>query len=178
MLIDVKPLAAGSGFTFDEAVKGGAVPRNYIPSVEAGAREALKAGPAGYPVVDIGVTLKDGKAHSVDSSDYAFKTAGLNAVREALAEIGTVVLQPIMSVEINVPSVFAGSLVQLVSGMKGRVLGFEGHPTAAGWDVFNALIPQTALEELAHALSSATRGTAWVATTLDHYEELRELATA
>ena len=178
VLIDIAPRAAGSGFAFDEVVKGGAVPRNYIPSVETGARDALDAGPAGYPVVDIAVTLKDGKAHSVDSSDYAFRTAGQNAVREALAELGTVVLQPIMNVEINVPSVFAGNLVQLVSGMKGRVLGFEGHPAASGWDVFHALIPQIALEELAHALSSATRGTAWAAGTLDHYEETRELATA
>lgn len=173
VVIDLRPLPLGSGFAFDETVKGGVVPRNYIPSVEAGARDALAKGPAGHPVVDVGVTLKDGKAHAVDSSDFAFRTAGQAAVREALAEIGTRVLQPIMKLHIHVPSTFAGGLVQIVSGLKGQVLGFEGHPTANGWDVFRALLPMSALEDLEQALGSATRGTAWFASELDHYEELR-----
>ncbi|MEK6216998.1 MAG: elongation factor G, partial [Boseongicola sp.] len=134
ILIEMEPLPLGSGFQFKETVKGGAVPRNYIPAVEHGARDALADGPEGNPVVDVGVTLKDGKTHTVDSSDFSFRTAGANAVREALAEAGTVVLQPVMKVHIHVPSVFAGGLVQLVSGLKGQVLGFEGHPTATGWD--------------------------------------------
>lgn len=172
VVIEIAPLPLGAGFKFEETVKGGAVPRNYIPSVEAGARDALARGPAGHPVVDVAVTLKDGKAHSVDSSDFAFRTAGQNAVREALTELGTVVLQPIMQVHIHVPSVFAGGLVQLVSGLKGQVLGFEGHPTAGGWDVFRALLPMSAQEDLAHALGGATRGTAWFTASLDHYEKL------
>ena len=174
VLIEVKPRASGTGFEFTEEVKGGAVPRNYIPSVEAGARDALASGPAGHEVVDIAVTLMDGKAHSVDSSDFAFRTAGQNAVREALADAGTTVLQPILSVQIHVPSVFAGGLVQLVSGLKGQVQGFEAHPSALGWDVFRALLPTASLEELSRALGGATRGTAWFTTELDHYEELRE----
>lgn len=178
VLIDIAPLPLGGGFQFSDVVKGGAVPRNYIPSVEAGAREALVRGPAGHPVVDIKITLKDGKAHSVDSSDFAFRTAGLNAVREALAEVGTNVLQPIMQVHIHVPSVFAGGLVQLVSGLKGQVLGFEGHPAASGWDVFRALLPMSAQEELAQALGGATRGTAWFTAQLDHYEKLRSPSRA
>ena len=172
--IDVKKMPLGTGFAFDEIVKGGAVPRNYIPAVEHGARDALAEGPAGFPVVDVAVTLKDGKAHSVDSSDFAFRTAGLSAVREALAEAGTVVLQPILGVDIHVPSVFAGDLVQLVSGLKGQVLGFEGHPTAAGWDVFRATLPVSSLASLSQSLSSATRGTAWFTSELSHYEETRE----
>ncbi|MDQ2089836.1 elongation factor G [Marimonas arenosa] len=170
VLIDIAPMPLGSGFVFEEVVKGGAVPRNYIPSVEAGAREALLQGPAGHPVVDVKVTLKDGKSHSVDSSDYAFRTAGKAAVREALSETGTMVLQPIMQVDIQVPSNFAGGLVQLVSGLKGQVQGFENHPEASGWEVFRALLPMSALEDLAQSLGGTTRGTAWFSAELDHYE--------
>ncbi len=178
VVIDIKPRPSGSGFTFEETVKGGAVPRNYIPAVEHGAREALTAGPAGFPVVDLSVTLTDGKSHSVDSSDFAFRTAGQFAVREALSEVGTVVLQPILSIQIEVPSIFAGELVQLASSLKGRVLGFEAHPTAAGWDVFRALIPMAVREDLAQALGGSTRGTAWFTSELDHYEETREPVAA
>ncbi len=174
VVIDIAPLAAGGGFAFAETVKGGAVPRNYIPSVEAGARDALSKGPAGHPVVDIAVTLKDGKAHSVDSSDFAFRTAGQNAVREALDQVGTRILQPIQRIDIHVPSVFNGSLVQLVSGLKGQVLGFETHPDAEGWDIFHALLPMAAEEDLSRALGSTTRGTAWFDSALDLFEELRD----
>lgn len=173
VVIDVAPRPSGSGFAFSEVVKGGVVPRNYIPSVEAGAKDALVAGPNGHQVVDVSVQLKDGKSHSVDSSDFAFRTAGQLAVKQALREAGTAVLQPILDVKIQVPSVFAGGLVQLVSGMKGQVLGFEAHPTASGWDVFHALLPETSREDLSRALGSATRGTAWFSTELDHYEELK-----
>lgn len=173
VVIDVAPRASGTGFTFSETVKGGAVPRNYIPAVETGAREALAEGPSGHKVVDVSVELKDGKSHSVDSSDFAFRTAGQNAVKEALKQVGTIVLQPIMEVEVQVPTIFAGSLVQLFNGLKGQVLGFETHQHAKGWDVFRAMLPMAAEEELSHALGSATRGTAWFLTELDHYEELR-----
>ena len=174
VLIDVAKRPNGSGFEFTEVVKGGTVPRNYIPAVAAGARDALAEGPAGYPVVDVSVTLKDGKAHSVDSSDFAFRTAGRSAVNAALAEAGTIVLQPILSVRVHVPSIFTGDLVQVVSGLKGQVAGFDAHPTAAGWDVFNLSLPMASKEALAHALSSATRGTAWFTSELDRYEEMRE----
>ena len=173
VVIDVAPRATGSGVTFVESVKGGAVPRNYIPAVETGAREALAAGPNGHKVVDISIELKDGKSHSVDSSDFAFRTAGQNAVREALSKAGTRVLQPIMEIEVHVPSRFAGSLVQLFNGLKGQVLGFDAHPTAKGWDIFRAALPMAKEEELSQALGSATRGTAWFLSNLDHYEEVR-----
>jgi elongation factor G len=150
------------------------VPRNYIPSVEQGVRDALVEGPGGFPVVDVAVVLKDGKHHSVDSSDYAFRTAGKNAVKEALAKVGTVTLQPIMKVQIHVPAVFAGGLVPTISGIKGQVLGFDGHPTAAGWDVFDCLLPMAALDNLFNTLASATRGTAWFTSEFDHYEEARQ----
>ncbi len=167
--IDVKPLARGAGISFDEVIKGGAVPRNYIPAVEAGVRDALLEGPAGFPVVDVSVTLTDGKHHAVDSSDFAFRTAGKNAMKEAIAESGAVLLEPIAQVLIHVPSVYAGGLVPTISGMKGQVMGFEGHPTAAGWDVFRAMLPMTALDELSTALASAARGTGWFTASFDHY---------
>lgn len=173
VVIEVKPLPRGSGFVFEETVKGGAVPKNYIPSVEAGAREALERGANGHPVVDVCVTLKDGKHHSVDSSDYAFRTAGSHAVKEALAEAGLTLLQPIMRVQIHVPSVFTGGLVPVVSGMKGQILGFEAEDGAAGWDVFETLLPMAAQDELCSTLASATRGTGWFSTDFDHYEEAR-----
>lgn len=174
VVIELRPEARGAGFTFCETVKGGAVPRNYIPSVEEGAREALAEGPLGFPVVDVAVELKDGKTHSVDSSDHAFRTAGKNAVREALAEVGTVLLQPIMKIDIHVPAVFSGALVPLVSGLKGQVLGFEAHETAAGWDVFQLLLPMASEDGLFAALAGATRGTAWFTSSFDHYQEARK----
>lgn len=174
VVVDVTPLATGSEFGFSETIKGGTVPRNYIPSVEAGARDALAKGPSGYPVVDIAVTLRDGKSHSVDSSDFAFRTAGHHAVKAALEKVGTTILQPILRLDIHVPSVFNGSLVQLVSGLKGQVLGFQTHPDAVGWDIFQTLLPMSSEEELSRALGGTTRGTAWYDVELDHFEELRE----
>ncbi len=170
--IDVVPLGRGEGFRFTEVVKGGAVPRNFIPSVEAGAQEALAEGPQGHPVVDVGVTLKDGKYHAVDSSDFAFRIAGKSAVREALAEGGTRVLQPIRRVKVEVPSSFTGALVPLVSGLHGQVLGFRSHPEATGWDLFEALLPEAAESELFQALGSVTRGTGWHTSDLERYDEV------
>ncbi|GAB4298611.1 MAG: elongation factor G [Roseovarius sp.] len=180
VVIEARPQPRGAGESFDEVIKGGVVPRNYIPAVEAGVREALGEGPHGYPVVDVAVTLTDGKHHSVDSSDYAFRTAGKNAMKDAMNEAGTTVLEPIAQVQIHVPTVYSGGLVPTISGMKGQVLGFEAHPSAAGWDVFRALLPMTALDELNNALASAARGTGWFAAEFDHYTELRseEMARA
>ncbi|WP_321366919.1 elongation factor G [uncultured Celeribacter sp.] len=174
VVIEVAPLARGAGFVFEEVVKGGAVPRNYMSAVEAGVRDALAEGPNGLPVVDVKVTLTDGKHHAVDSSDYAFRTAAKAAVREALAGCKPVVLQPIDKIAIHVPSVYSGGLMPLITGLKGQVLGFEAHPEASGWDVFNALLPATAEAELFRALGGATRGTAWYEAELDHYEETFE----
>ena len=170
VVVAIRPEPRGAGFAFTETVKGGTVPRNYIPSVEEGARDGLAKGPLGHPVVDVSVELKDGKSHAVDSSDHAFRTAGKSAIREALAEVGTVLLQPVMKVEIQVPSVFSGALVPLVSGLKGQVLGFEAHERAAGWDVFQLLLPMAAEDALFVALAAATRGTAWFTSAFDHYE--------
>jgi len=172
--LQIQPRSRGAGFEFDDTVKGGAVPKTYIPSVQAGAIEALEAGPHGYPVVDVAVTLLDGKHHAVDSSDYAFRMAGKAAVRAAVAEARTVVLQPIMKVRIHVPSVISGGLVPVISGMKGQILGFEAHEFAAGWDVFEAMLPMSAEDSLNTALASTSRGTGWFVAKFDHYTEVYE----
>lgn len=170
--IIVRPLGRGEGFAFDEVVKGGAVPRNFIPAVEEGARETLAKGPLGFPVTDLAVTLTDGKHHAVDSNDFAFRTAGKMALREALPKAGPVLLQPIQKVTVHVPSVYSGAMVSVISGLSGQVLGFDRDPSFRGWDEFRALLPVSAMDDLAMALGSATQGCAWAETEFDHYEEI------
>jgi elongation factor G len=170
--LTVAPRPRGEGFAFDETVKGGAVPRNYFDAVEAGARDALARGPLGFQVVDVGVTLTDGKHHAVDSSDHAFRTAARQGVKEVLEKAGPVLLQPILKIEVHVPSVWTGALVPLFAGLKGHVIGFEADPFQRGWDVFRALLPEGSVPDLHHALAGATQGTARFTARFDHYEEL------
>ncbi len=168
----IAPQPRGAGFLFEEVVKGGAVPRNYIPSVETGAQDAMVKGSLGFPVIDVAVTLTDGKSHSVDSSDFAFRAAGKACVKEALVKADPVLLQPIDRVDIHVPSVFSGAIVTLVTSLKGQVLGFDPNPKAKGWDIFHALLPDSSLDELAKALGGAAQGTAWYEAEFDHYQEV------
>ena len=168
----IEPAPRGEGFRFNETVKGGAVPRNYIPSVEEGARDAMDRGPLGFPVIDLCVTLTDGKHHAVDSSDHAFRTAGRMGVREGLALAGPLLLQAIDRVDIHVPSPCSGALVALVSGLKGQVLGFDRDPSQRGWDLFRATLPASARDDLLGQLAGATQGTAWIEARFDHFEEV------
>jgi elongation factor G len=170
--LTVAPTGRGEGFAFVETVKGGAVPRNYIPAVEAGARDATDRGPLGFPVVDIRVTLTDGLHHPVDSSDMAFRIAGKRAVSEALKAAGPVLLQPIFRVTIQAPSIYTGSLGPIVSSHHGQVLGFDADPDARGWDLFDALVPGASLASIANDIRAATQGVGRIATGFDHYEEL------
>ncbi len=168
----LKPLPRGEGFRFNETVKGGAVPRNYIPSVEEGAQDAMTRGPLGFPVIDIGVTLTDGKHHAIDSSDHAFRTAGRMGVREGLTQAGPLLLQAIDRVDIHVPSACSGALVSLISGLKGQVLGFDRDPAQRGWDLFRATLPASSRDDLLSQLAGATQGTAWLEARFDHFEEV------
>ncbi|MBB3660580.1 elongation factor G [Rhizobium sp. BK650] len=170
--LSIRPNERGRGFTFSESIKGGVVPRNYIPAVEAGAREAMDKGPLGFQVIDVGVTLFDGQHHAVDSSEHAFRTASKMGVRQALSEGSAVLMQPVFRSEIHIPSIYSGSLVQIVSALKGQVLGFDRDETAKGWDIFRALVPGGALDDLARALRSATQGIGYFSKTFDHFEEL------
>lgn len=159
VVLEVKPLPRGSGFVFGDTITGGVVPKNYIPAVEQGVREALKNGPlGGFPLVDIGVTLTDGSYHDVDSSDQAFKMAGILGMREALPEARPVLLEPVLRVKIAVPSENTARVNAIVSGRRGQLMGFDARPGWHGWDVVEALIPEAEIADLIIELRSATAG--------------------
>ncbi|HVL20801.1 MAG TPA: elongation factor G, partial [Amaricoccus sp.] len=170
--LTVAPGERGAGFQFSEVVKGGAVPRNYIPAVEQGARDAMEKGPLGFPVVDVAVTLTDGLAHAVDSSEMAFRIAGRRGVGEVLKAAAPVLLQPVFRVTIHAPASFTGGLGPIVSSHGGQVLGFDTDPDAKGWEIFEALVPGAALPPLANDVRATTQGVGWYAAAFDHYEEL------
>jgi len=170
--IEVKPLPRGSGFTFKESVVGGAIPRNYIPAVEEGVVEALRHGPLGFPVVDLTVSLLTGQFHAVDSSDMAFKTAGRQAIQEALPKCEPVLLEPIDSVEISVPNAFTARVQRLVSGRRGQILGYDAKEDWSGWDVVRAYLPRSELHDLIVELRSLTLGVGSFAHHFDHMQEL------
>jgi elongation factor G len=171
--IEIKPLPRGTGFAFEDKIVGGAVPRQYIPAVEAGVRDYLLKGPLGFPVVDVSVTLYDGQYHSVDSSEMAFKTAGRLAMNEGMPKCDPVLLEPILSVEIAVPSEFTPKVNQLVSSRRGQLLGFDARPGWNGWDVVNAHLPQSEVHDLIVELRSLTQGTG---TYTYKFERLQELS--
>jgi len=154
----VEPLERGAGFEFVDKVVGGAVPHNYIPSVEKGVRAQMERGlDAGFPLVDIRVTLVDGKAHSVDSSDAAFQTAGSLALREAGARAGVSLLEPVHDVRITVPDEHVGTVLSDLSSRRGHVTGTEA--TSGERTVVRAEIPESALIRYAIDLRSFTGGT-------------------
>jgi len=170
--IEVKPLPRGSGFAFTDSVVGGAIPRNYIPSVEEGIIEYCKQGPLGYPVVDIAVNLVTGQFHSVDSSDMAFKTCARMAMQEALPKCEPVLLEPIHHVEITVPNAFTSRVQRIVSQRRGQLLGYDAKPGWDGWDVVVAHMPQAELHDLIVELRSATLGVGTFTERFDHLQEL------
>lgn len=172
VVLDIKPLPRGSGFEFSDTITGGVVPKQYIPSVEAGVKEYLGSGPLGFPVVDIAVCLKDGSYHSVDSSDMAFKTAGSLAMREGMPQCAPVLLEPVMAVEIAVPSDATARINQIITGRRGQILGFDARPGWDGWDLVQAHMPEAELQNLIIELRSATAGVGTFEAKFDHLAEL------
>ncbi|MFG3021177.1 elongation factor G-like protein EF-G2 [Streptomyces sp. NPDC048254] len=157
--IEVEPLPGGSGIEFVDKVVGGAVPRQFIPSVEKGIRaQAAKGVAAGYPLVDVRVTLLDGKAHSVDSSDAAFQTAGALALREAAADARIHLLEPVAEVSVLVGDDYVGAVMSDLSGRRGRVLGTE--QTSGGRTLIKAEVPEFEIGRYAVDLRSLSHGTA------------------
>ena len=163
----------GSGFVFVDKITGGVVPRQYIPAVEEGVREFLEKGLHGFPVVDLQVSLVDGSYHTVDSSDMAFKTAAQIGMREAMAKVHSVLLEPILRVSITTPSDATARINQIVSGRRGQLLGYDTRPGWAGWDVVEALMPQAEMEHLIIDIRSATQG---VGTFTQAFDNLAEVA--
>lgn len=170
--VDIKPLPRGSGFTFAETIVGGVVPRQYIPSVETGVREALVRGALGFPVVDLSVTLTGGSYHTVDSSDMAFKTAAAMAMREAMPTCDPVLLEPIVLVEVSVPTDSTSKAQRTLSARRGQILGFDAKPGWSGWDVIQAYLPQSEMDNLIVELRSLTMGVGTFAWKFDHLQEL------
>jgi elongation factor G len=172
VVLDIKPLPRGSGFTFTEEIKGGVVPRNYIPSVEEGVIDALKHGPLGFPVVDIAAKLVDGSYHTVDSSDMAFQLAGRLAIHEGLPQCHPVLLEPIYQVEIVCPSEATAKMNGLMSGRRGQILGFDTREGWNGWDVVRVQMPESEIGDLIVEVRSATAGVGSFTFKFDHMAEL------
>ncbi|MGB6538458.1 MAG: elongation factor G [Xanthobacteraceae bacterium] len=172
VMLDIKPLPRGSGFTFEEKISGGVVPRNYIPSVEEGVIDALKQGPLGFPVVDLTVALIDGSYHTVDSSDMAFRTAGRIGIVEGLPQCQPVLLEPIHQVEIVCPSEATAKINALMSGRRGQILGFDTREGWEGWDVVRAMMPEAEIGDLIVEIRSATAGAGTFTFKFDHMAEL------
>lgn len=170
--LEVRPLARGEGFRFEDKVVGGVIPRTYIPAVEDGAREAMARGPLGFPVVDIAVALTNGQYHSVDSSELAFKTAGRMAVQEALTKGEPVLLEPILQVTFVTPTDYTSRVQRLISGRRGQILGFDSRTDWPGWDEVKALIPQADMGDLVIELRSLTLGLGGYSASFSHLAEL------
>ena len=171
--VKIEPMPRGSGFAFHDKIVGGAIPRQYIPAVEAGIRDFAVRGPLGFPVVDFAVTLHDGQFHAVDSSDMAFKTAGRLAMSEGLPKCDPVLLEPICEVAIHVPSEFTNKVHGLISSRRGQILGFDAREGWAGWDEVKAYMPQSELQDLIVELRSLTQGIGTFTWAFDHLQELQ-----
>ena len=172
VVLDIKPMARGAGFTFEDKISGGVVPRNYIPSVEEGVVDALKHGPLGFPVVDLQVALVDGSYHTVDSSDMAFQTAGRIGVHDGLPQCQPVLLEPIDLVEIACPNEATAKINALLSGRRGQILGFDTRDGWQGWDVVRAKMPEAEIGDLIVEIRSATAGAGTFTFKFDHMAEL------
>ncbi|MBE7638046.1 elongation factor G [Sneathiella sp. P13V-1] len=170
--IEIAPLPRGSGFAFQDTIVGGSVPRQFIPAVEHGVKDYLVKGPLGFPVVDISVTLVDGQHHSVDSSENAFRSAARLAMSEGMVNCSPVLLEPIVKVEVVMPSEFTSRVNSLVSARRGQILGFEGREGWPGWDTLNVLLPESEIRDMITELRSATQGVGTFSYEFDHLQEL------
>jgi elongation factor G len=169
-VIKIAPLERGKGFEFVDEIFGGAIPKNYIPSVEKGVVEKMADGViAGYPMVDLKVTLIDGSYHDVDSSDMSFKIAGRMALQKAVADASPVILEPIMNVEIQVPDEYLGGVMGDINSRRGRIMSLD---KAGGRQQVKAQIPLGEMHAYAMDLRSITKGAGRFTMKLSHYEEL------
>jgi elongation factor G len=173
VVLDIKPLPRGTGFQFAEKITGGVVPRQFIPSVEIGVQDYLQRGPlGGFPVVDVSVTLVDGSYHSVDSSDMAFRQAGRIGMSEGMPKCSPVLLEPIMEVEIAIPSEATARINGMIPQRRGQILGFDARDGWPGWDVVRAQIPESEMGDLIVELRSATAGVGTYSAKFHHLAEL------
>jgi len=172
VIIELKPLPRGSGFVFEERIHGGSVPKQWIPAVEDGVREAMRKGPLGFEVVDCAVSLIDGSYHSVDSSELAFRLAGRIAMQEALAAANPHLLEPMHKLTVVCPSNATSRITSAVAGRRGQMLGMGPRDGWTGWDRIEALIPEAELSGLEAELRSQSQGLATYEAEFDHLAEL------
>jgi elongation factor G len=166
--IEVSPLEAGKGFVFEDAIKGGTIPREFIPAVEKGLKDALTAGPlAGYPVIDCKVRLYDGSYHEVDSNEMAFKICASMAFKEATRKASPVLLEPIMAVEVVVPEEYMGDVIGDLNSRRGRI---QNMTARAGAQIVAAQVPLANMFGYATEVRSRTQGRATYTMQFDHYE--------
>ena len=169
--VSVEPNEAGAGYSFESKIVGGSIPKEYIPAVDAGIREALEGGViAGFPMVDVKVQLVDGSYHEVDSSEVAFKIAGSMAVKEAVKRASPTLLEPMMAVEVVVPKEFVGTVVGDLTSRRGRIGGMDSRGSTA--EVVNAQVPLSQMFGYATSVRSATQGRATFTMQFHSYQEV------
>ena len=171
-VIELRPQPRGGGFKFDDKITGGVIPKQWIPAVEAGVRDALAKGPLGFPVVDVAVTLIDGSFHTVDSSEIAFRTAGRIAMAEALAVATPHLLEPVQKVRITVPSNATSKATSAVASRRGQMLGMAPREGWSRWDLVEALVPEAEMQGFDAELRSLSQGLATYEAEFDHLAEL------
>jgi elongation factor G len=170
VFVEIEPKPRGEGYEFSNRVVGGVVPKNYIPSVEKGVLEGLQEGVvAGYPVVDIKVTLYDGSYHTVDSSDIAFKIAGSHAIRKGLSQAQPIILEPVVNMRITVPENYTGDIISDLNGKRAKVLGMNPQ---GGLNVIEAQAPLAEVQRYAIDLRAMTQGRGSFQMESSHYEEV------
>jgi elongation factor G len=172
VVLDIQPRPRGAGFEFAEKISGGVVPRQFFASVEIGVKDYLQHGPLGFPVVDVAVTLLDGSYHTVDSSDMAFRQAARIGMTDGLPKCAPVLLEPVMAVEIAVPSEATARVNAIIAQRRGQILGFDSRDGWSGWDVVQAQMPASEMENLIVDLRSATSGVGTYTSRFDHLAEL------
>ena len=170
--LEIKPLPRGEGFNFSQKIVGGVIPKQYIPGVEMGVREYLVHGPLGFPVVDVAVTLTNGSYHSVDSSEQAFKQAARIAMQTGMPQCQPTLLEPITHIEVTTPSEFTSKVLQLVSGRRGQILGYEARGDWQGWDKVTAYLPQAEMHNFIVEVRSLTLGVGSFHWQYDHLQEV------
>jgi elongation factor G len=170
--VDIAPRPRGAGFEFVDKIVGGAIPRQFIPAVEAGIKEFSDKGPLGFPVVDFGVTLTDGQFHAVDSNEMSFKLAARVAMSEGMPKCAPVLLEPISKVEIDVPADYTNKVHGLISGRRGQILGFAPKEGWKGWDSVQANMPTSEIQDLIIELRSLSVGVGTYRAEFDHLQEL------
>ena len=172
VIVEIGPLERGGGIKFSERVTGGVVPRQWIPAVEDGVKDACERGPLGFPVVDVKACLVDGSYHAVDSSELAFRTAGRIAMAEGLKACQPYLLEPIEKVTIYAPNTATSKITSVMSGRRGQILGFDAWDESPGWDRIEAYLPHSERQDLIVELRSLTQGLATFEGEFDHMGEV------